>query len=159
MFSSLIRDLLTIISASVWAHELSSHPDSAYVDYILQGISKGFRIGFDRRQSIHSASGGLHLDKPEVVSRVSPERGATGEDVEASVSSTTKRDTHQPPRCHPKNKPGKWRLIVDLSSPQGASVNDGIDADRSSLSYASLDHLAALVVAAGRGSFLVKADC
>ena len=57
-----------------------------------------------------------------------------------------------------RNKPGKWRLIVDLLSPQGARVNDGIDADRSSLSYVSLDHLAALVVSTGRGSLLVKAD-
>ena len=26
----------------------------------------------------------------------------------------------------PKSEPGKWRLILDLSSPQGNSVNDGI---------------------------------
>ena len=38
------------------------------------------------------------------------------------------------------------------------SVNDGINTDRSSLSYASVDHLAALVVSTGRGGFLVKAD-
>ena len=57
-----------------------------------------------------------------------------------------------------KNKPGKWRLIVDLSSPQGASVNNGIDSEVLSLSYTSLDHLAALVVSEGRGAFLVKAD-
>ena len=37
-------------------------------------------------------------------------------------------------------------------------MNDGIDADRSSLSYASLDHLAALVVSTDRSSLLVKAD-
>ena len=57
-----------------------------------------------------------------------------------------------------RNKPGKWRLIVDLSSPQGISINDGIDTDKSSLSYASVDHLAALVVSTGRGGFLLKAD-
>ena len=28
-----------------------------------------------------------------------------------------------------KGQLGKWRLIVDLSSPQGHSVNDGIDPD------------------------------
>ena len=37
-------------------------------------------------------------------------------------------------------------------------MNDGIDVDGSSLSYASLDHLAALVVSTGRGFLLVKAD-
>ena len=48
-----------------------------------------------------------------------------------------------------RNKPGKWRLIVDLSS-QGMSINNSIDTDRSSLSYASVDHLAALVVSTAR---------
>ena len=36
-------------------------------------------------------------------------------------------------------QPGKFRLIVDLSSPHGASVNDGIDPDLCSLSYFSVD--------------------
>ena len=57
-----------------------------------------------------------------------------------------------------KNKPGKWCLIVDLSAPQGGSINDGIDSNLSSLSYSSIDHLAALIVTEGRGCLLVKVD-
>jgi len=57
-----------------------------------------------------------------------------------------------------KNKPGKWRLVVDLSSPSDHSINDGICRERSSLSYTSVDHLAALIVSEGWGSFLVKVD-
>ena len=57
-----------------------------------------------------------------------------------------------------KNKPNKWRLIVDLSSPEGPSINDGIDQECSSLSYTSIDHHSTLVVSEGRGSFMVKAD-
>ena len=57
-----------------------------------------------------------------------------------------------------RSKPEKWRLIVDLSSPHGKRINDGIDTDRSSLSYACVDHLVARVVSTGRGCFLVKAD-
>ena len=56
------------------------------------------------------------------------------------------------------NKPGKWRLIIDLSSPAGASVNDGISSDLSSVSYVSVDHLSSLVMSVGKGAFLVKAD-
>ncbi len=33
----------------------------------------------------------------------------------------------------PKSTPGKWRLIVDLSSPHGGSVNNGIDSNLCSL--------------------------
>ena len=42
-------------------------------------------------------------------------------------------------------------MIVDL--PQGMSVNDGIDSELSSLSYSSIDQLAALVVSEGKGPF------
>ena len=57
-----------------------------------------------------------------------------------------------------KNRPGKWRIIVDLSSPRGFSVNDGISSDLSSLACTSVDHLASLVLSCGRGALLVKAD-
>ena len=43
-----------------------------------------------------------------------------------------------------KNKPGNWRMIVDLSSPWGSSINDGISSDVASLQYTSIDDLAAL---------------
>lgn len=34
-----------------------------------------------------------------------------------------------------KGQPGKWHLIVDLSSPHGHSVNDAIDQDSWHLQY------------------------
>ena len=42
------------------------------------------------------------------------------------------------PKCH---KPGKWRLILDLPSPEGKNVNDGINKDTCSLSYTSVDEV------------------
>ena len=45
-----------------------------------------------------------------------------------------------------------------LSSPDRASINDGISRSLSSLSHVSVDHLSALVLQAGRGTFLTKAD-
>ena len=38
----------------------------------------------------------------------------------------------------PKGKSGKWRLIVDMSSPEGHSVNDGICESFCSLSYVTV---------------------
>ena len=69
----------------------------------------------------------------------------------------TKGDSHKPNWADSKkNKPGKWRMIVDLSAPQGMSVNDGIDSELSSLSYVTIDQLAALVVSEGKGAFWSK---
>ena len=56
------------------------------------------------------------------------------------------------------NRPNKWRLIVDLSSPEGHSVNDGISRDLSSLSYMSVDDVVAGIIQRGRGTLLVKMD-
>ena len=48
-----------------------------------------------------------------------------------------------------KNKPGKWRLIVDLSSPPSHSINDSISIESSSLLYPSIDHLATIIASEG----------
>lgn len=57
-----------------------------------------------------------------------------------------------------KNKHSKWRLIVDLSSPDGASINEGIDKKMSSLSYTLVDAIASKVAALGWGAMLAKMD-
>ena len=38
----------------------------------------------------------------------------------------------------PKSNPGKWRLIVDMYSPDRVSVNDGIKESLCSLSYVTI---------------------
>ena len=58
----------------------------------------------------------------------------------------------------PKGSSGKWRLIVDLSSPEGNSVNDGIDPTLCSLEYVTVDVVAKMVVRLGRGACLSKVD-
>ena len=56
------------------------------------------------------------------------------------------------------SQPGKWRLIVDLSHPVGFSVNDGIEPDVCSLSYASVDSAVAIIIHLGKGTVLAKLD-
>ena len=56
------------------------------------------------------------------------------------------------------HSPGKWRLIVDLSSPKGSSVNDGISSDLCSLSYISIDDISRVIASVGRGTLLAKID-
>ncbi len=55
-------------------------------------------------------------------------------------------------------QPGKWRLIIDLSSPEDASVNDGIDARLCSLDYPTVHDAAKIVRELGKGALLVKLD-
>ena len=55
-------------------------------------------------------------------------------------------------------QPGKWRLILDLSSPHGHSVNDGIDPHLCSLSYSRVNDAATRILALGQGTLLAKMD-
>ena len=57
-----------------------------------------------------------------------------------------------------KGQPGKWRLIVDLSSPWGASVNDGISPDEFTLHYITVDQNIRSVSRLGRGALMAKFD-
>ena len=54
--------------------------------------------------------------------------------------------------------PGKWRLITDLSSPTGTSVNDGIETEVTSLSYITVDNVAQVACDLGRGALLAKVN-
>ena len=55
-----------------------------------------------------------------------------------------------------KHKPGKWRLIVNLSSPARPSINDRIATEWSSVSYVSIDHLSSLVISTGKRAKLTS---
>ena len=57
-----------------------------------------------------------------------------------------------------RNRQNKWRLIVDLSSPKGSSVNDGIHANLCSLTYASVEDAAGMLRTLGKGALLAKLD-
>lgn len=56
------------------------------------------------------------------------------------------------------NQPGKWILILDLSSPEGFSVNDSIDPHVCSMSYATVDQAVSKVMELGRNALMAKVD-
>ena len=58
----------------------------------------------------------------------------------------------------PKGSSGKWRLIVDMSSPEGTSVNDGVSEHLTSLTYVGVKHATSMVTFHGRGTLLAKID-
>ncbi len=57
-----------------------------------------------------------------------------------------------------KGPPGKWRLILDLSSPNQHSVNDGIPRDLFSLQYISVDDAIRILMHLGPGALMAKFD-
>ena len=57
-----------------------------------------------------------------------------------------------------KGQPGKWRLVMDLSLPQGHSVNDGIDPESWHLQYIKMDDIIKVVSKCGPGALMAKFD-
>ena len=142
------------------------HEDQTFVKYILQGIAEGFRVGFNYQQhtaSLQSCRRNMvsAAQAPQVVSDYLTEEVALNRVMELPLEEAAgKIGVH----CSPfgvipkKNKPGKWRLIVDLSSPEGHSVNDGIDREQCSFSYTSVDEVAGVILQLGQGAMLAKMD-
>ena len=119
-----------------WDKSLENHPDQRLHSYIDDGIHYGFRIGYNYANSCRPSGSNLSSTKgqPQVVDEY-----LLAEYCERRVLGPL--DPSGFPHVHttcigiiPKSTPGKWRLIVDMSFPAGASVNDGISEALCSLS-------------------------
>lgn len=148
---------MTPLKLNEWSLGLLHHPDREFVSYILLGIKEGFRIGFNRTCPLRDAGSNMPNRNPEVIVAYLEREVALGRMLSCPADI---QGVHVSPMgiIPKRNKPGKWRMIVDLSSPPGGSLNDGIGSEQSSLSYTTIDHLSTLILDVGKGAFLVKAD-
>ena len=131
------------------------------MQYILQGLANGFHIGMDPGHRCISSHDNMHSAK--INSQPVDDYLATELAAGRIVGPFEPHDlpTAQVSRFGviPKaNQPGKWRLILDLSSPRGHSVNDGIPPELCSLTYASVDQAVEKIVGLGRDALLAKVD-
>ena len=151
----------TPLRVAAWSKYLQDHPDQRFANYIVKGITEGFHIGASREIPFRPVGRNLQSVRanPAIVDR----------HVQEEVQTFRLRGLLPPElagTCHtspigliPKpNRPGEWRLIVDLSAPSGGSVNDAISSDICSLRYASLDDAAVMVRQLGTGTLLTKLD-
>lgn len=130
------------------------------MDYIIQAILHGFRLGFDYGMvQLRSTSRNMQSaeENPEVVEQYLAKECGLGR-----VVGPLKPDG----RIHvsrfgviPKSHQlGKWRLIVDLSASRGFSVNDSILSELCSLSYALVDEAVQRIMGCSQGALLAKLD-
>ena len=156
--------LLGVITPLVlehWESMLASHPDRKFVRYILQGIHDGFRIGFDGSKPVGSARKNMMsaIEHPGVVSdylKKEMERGVLlGPFEKVLVPRVVTSRFGVIPKS---GQNGKWRLIVDLSYPEGGSVNDGISSNWCSLNYVRVDNVVKRLLELGVGAEMAKLD-
>ena len=130
---------------------------------MLQGLEKGFRIGFNSTRPLKSAKHNLisALEHPEVVAAYISEEHTLGNiGLVGSLEQGRRLNIQLNPlgAIPKKDKPNKWRLIMDLSSPEGYSVNDAISKEDCSFHYASVDWAVARITQLGSGTLLAKMD-
>ena len=137
---------------------LQDHPDKVFVQY---GIKLGFRIGCTRGSQLKPAKRNMTSAKEhsDIVSSYLAEECKQGR-VLGSFPPGELKSIHinrfgAIPKHH---QPNCWRLIVDLSYPDGASVNDRVSKELCSLQYIKIDHVAEAAIQHGRGAELGKID-
>jgi len=137
---------------------LKFYPDPAVANYLLDGFSNGFDIGF---RGVYSP--GQYRNLLSARSNPIPV-------TEAIRKELVRGHTSGPFPCQPfpqfhssplgavPKKDGSHRIILDLSSPRGFSINEGISQSDHSVHYSSFDSAVSLAKFAGPGCFMAKID-
>ena len=159
-FNPLPRGVVTPICVRNSAHVLTSHPDRDTVLYIINGFTNGFDVGFRG-----------HFTEPNTRPRnLLSARDNVFQVDEAIRKELTRGHTSGPfllppfghTHCSPIGaapKPdGSIRLIMDLSSPRGQAVNEGIDQEIFACKYTKFDDAVDIVRTLGRGASVGKVD-
>ena len=146
-----------------WDNALATMPDRPFVHFLIRGIRWGFRIGVTAGASYKAAARNLKsaYDRPDIISAYLQREVELGRLLALPSLPRLSPPLLQisPFGAIPKKyKPDKWRLIVDLSSPKGYSVNDAIASELCSVSYTSVDRAVDFVKHLGEGCLLAKLD-
>ena len=134
----ILRRVETPLVANEWERCLRNHPDGRYREYILTGLRNGFRVGFQYHTLSPTSAQTNMLSagrNQEVVDRYLEREVSLGR-VIGPLSRQEVPGVHVSRFgvIEKPHQPGKYRLIVDLSHPEGRSVNDGIEAEPCSMS-------------------------
>ena len=158
-----LRKIKTVLVASAWAKALEQHLDRDFVELVMNGIVQGFQIGFDyhthkcqpAKQNMVSVMKKNSLIVEEYLFKEREAGWVVGPLPRESVSCAQISPFGVIPKPH---QPEKWHLILDLSSPEGASINGGICKGLCSLCYLSIDDIVSTILSLGKGALLTKMD-
>ena len=140
------------------ATELKNHPNQKFASDLLHDLQWGCRLGYtgprSPRVTPNLKSATLH---PQAVSAALAKEVSRGHTAGPFQVPPIQNLQCSPLGVVPK-KDGTWRIIMDLSSPHGSSVNDFISKDTYTLHYATFDQALALVARHGQNALMAKLD-
>ena len=109
-----------------------------YRHFILKGLEFGFQIGVKESAVMRPAKQNMQsaAQNPQVIEDYLSKQIECGNILGPfSAAVAPKVQINKFGVIPKKHQPGKWRLITDLSFPEGLSVNDAIDPKLCTLSY------------------------
>ena len=136
---------------------LQSHPDRELVHYLVNGFRHGFDIGFRGPMTLGRSHNLLSArsNSLAVMTAINKElsRGHT-----SGPFASPPMNLHFSPLGAVRKKDGTHRIILDLSSPRGSAINEGIPRDEFSVTYSLFDEAVDLVNSLGPIVYMGKLD-
>ena len=157
-FQPLPTNIISPVNVDVLEQCLLNHPDRNLVNFIIHGFTFGFDILY---------SGSLSQTSPNnlLSARSHHNNVSTAISKEVSRGHTAGPFLCQPfpvLHCSPlgavHKKNNTYRIILDLSSPRGSSINEGIPPDICSVHYSHFDDAVDLVLNYGSSAYMAKLD-
>ena len=98
-----LKEVSTPVVLAQWESMLRSHPDRRFTEFLLHGISRGFRVGYNYNKKLKALGGNLPsaYQNPEVVSKYIKEEVAQGR-VLGLLCRTGLFSSYQPVWSHTK---------------------------------------------------------
>ena len=159
-FYSLPVHVVSPINVLVLCKYLTSHPDRNFVNFLLDGFTNGFSVGYQGPLTAGQCRNLLSArSNPAAVTRAiskEVERGHTAGPFDIMPFPLL----HCSPLGAVPKKDGTYRIILDLSSPRGSAINEGISPETYSVRYSSFDDAVNMVLSVGAGGscYMAKLD-
>lgn len=145
-------------------YELNNHPDLAFTEYLIQGLSYGFHTGLQTLPefSIECKNLVSAISQPDCVTNLIDNEIRKGYLCGPFDTIPFQHFRINPIGVAESKYSKKKRLIVDLSAPHddelNPSLNELIDKEEFSLHYVKIDDAISVIKKLGQGSWLIKTD-
>ena len=145
-FYSLPVHVVSPINVLVLCKYLTGHPDQNFVNFLLDGFTNGFSVGYQGPLTAGQCRNLLSArsDPAAVTRAISKEvqRGHTAGPFHIMPFPLL----HCSPLGAVPKKDGTYRIILDLSSPRGSAIDEGISPETYSVRYSSFDDAVNMVL-------------
>ncbi|XP_055331217.1 uncharacterized protein LOC129583444 [Paramacrobiotus metropolitanus] len=153
-----LRTAATPLKPDAFRHYLCDHPDQHFVSVVIDMIINGADIGyFGPVCSRFTANAKSAREHDDVLIKAIEKEVLLGHTTGPFIKPPFKYFSISFLGVREK-KPSGHRVILDLSRPEGNSVNDYIDGDAYTVSYCSVDDAVRLLTHMGVGAIMCKQD-